>query len=367
MQTSVEYARGIRLQVAKSCEMLARSCSVSARHSPLLAGKGNLCTPQTTCFPMNSQLKPVESDSLFEQGREELTALVEQYARTVGTTRTDWTALSFFRADSPSDLTCALYEPCLGVLLQGNKHILMGDERFEQENGHYLISSIDVPVSAQVIRASAKEPCLCLTLRLDAVRIGEWFSEVKLPKPTAATARGIALSVLNNELLDPLLRLVRLLDSPRDLPLLAPLIEREIIYRLLTGEQGGRLAQIAAAGSQGQQIARAIQWLKQHYNRPLRIGDLASMVNMSASSLHHHFREITAMSPLQYQKLLRLHEARRLLLTEGCDVATAAHRVGYESPSQFSREYSRQHGAPPLRDVTRLRQAADQCNAVDAP
>ncbi|GFZ99860.1 AraC family transcriptional regulator [Dyella caseinilytica] len=248
-----------------------------------------------------------------------------------------------------------MYEPCLGLLLQGNKHILLGEERFEQENGHYLISSIDVPVSAQVMRASRQQPCLCLTLRLDPVRIGEWLSEVKPPKRSTVTARGLALSPVSVEILDPLLRLIRLLETPVDLPLLAPLIERELIYRLLTGEQGARLAQIAMAGGQGQQVARAIQWLKQHYNKPLRISDLANMVNMSASSLHHHFREITAMSPLQYQKVLRLHEARRLLLTEGCDVATAAHRVGYESPSQFSREYSRHHGAPPLRDVNRLR------------
>ncbi|WP_199535693.1 AraC family transcriptional regulator [Dyella psychrodurans] len=315
---------------------------------------------------MNSRLKPAMPASRLELDCEELTVLVEQYAQVEGVTATAWPSLSFFRADSPSDRSCAMYEPCLGVLLQGNKHILLGDERFEQENGNYLINSIDVPVTAQVMRASPQEPCLCITLRLDPVRIGEWLSEVKLPKPAAATARGFALSPLNTELLDPLLRLVRLLDSPRDLSLLAPLIERELIYRLLTGEQGARLAQIAVVGGQGQHIARAIQWLKQHYNKPLRISDLANMVNMSASSLHHHFREITAMSPLQYQKLLRLHEARRLLLTEGCDVATAAHRVGYESPSQFSREYSRQHGAPPLRDVNRLRQVAgDASGAVD--
>jgi AraC-like DNA-binding protein len=315
---------------------------------------------------MNSQLKPLAAFPPPEPGREELTALVEQYARFEGVTQTPLLGLSFFRADVPSDRTCAMYEPCLGVLLQGSKHILLGDERLEQENGNYLISSIDVPVSAQVMRASPNQPCLCLTLRLDPIRISEWLSEVTLPKQTTATTRGLALSTLNQALIDPLLRLVRLLDSPNDLPSLAPLIEREIIYRLLTGEQGARLAQIATAGSQSQQIARAIQWLKQHYNRPLRIGDLASMVNMSASSLHHHFRQITAMSPLQYQKLLRLHEARRLLLAEGCDVATAAHRVGYESPSQFSREYSRQHGAPPLRDVNRLRQAAGDVSVMDA-
>ena len=313
---------------------------------------------------MNSQLKPVAPPPRLQDNREELTAIVERYARAEGLTPTAWPALSFFRADSPSDRSCAMYEPCLGLLLQGNKHILLGEERFEQENGHYLINSIDVPVSAQVMRASPHEPCLCITLRLDPVRIGEWLSEVKLPKPATATARGLALSPVSTDILDPLLRLARLLDSPRDLPLLAPLIERELIYRLLIGEQGARLAQIATAGGQGQQIARAIQWLKQHYNKPLRIGDLANMVNMSASSLHHHFREITAMSPLQYQKLLRLHEARRLLLTEGCDVATAAHRVGYESPSQFSREYSRQHGAPPLRDVNRLRSAGGDASSM---
>jgi AraC-like DNA-binding protein len=312
---------------------------------------------------MNSQLKPIAVHSPLVKGREELTAIVERYAQTEGVTPTAWPALSFFRADSPSDRSCALYEPCLGLLLQGDKHILLGEERFEQQNGHYLISSIDVPVSAQVMRASYNQPCLCITLRLNPVRISEWLSEVKLPKPATATARGLALSPISTEILDPLLRLVRLLDSPHDLPLLAPLIERELIYRLLTGEQGARLAQIATAGGQGQHIARAIQWLKQHYNKPLRIRDLANMVNMSASSLHHHFREITAMSPLQYQKLLRLHEARRLLLTEGCDVATAAHRVGYESPSQFSREYSRQHGAPPLRDVNRLRQVANEATS----
>jgi len=304
---------------------------------------------------MNTQLKPIETPSRLERDREELAALVERYAQLEGVTATAWPALSFFRADAPSDRSCAMYEPCLGLLLQGYKHILVGEERLEQEYGHYLINSIDVPVTAQVVRASPQEPCLCITLRLDPVRISEWLSDVKLPKPSSATARGIALSPVSAELLDPLLRLVRLLESPEDLALLAPLIERELIYRLLTGDQGARLAQIAAVGGQGQQIARAIQWLRLHYNKPLRISDLASMVNMSASSLHHHFRQITAMSPLQYQKVLRLHEARRLLLTEGCDVATAAHRVGYESPSQFSREYSRQHGAPPLRDVMRLR------------
>ena len=153
-------------------------------------------------------------------------------------------------------------------------------------------------------------------------------------------------------------RLIELLDEPKDIPILAPIIQREIFYRLLVGDQGMRLRQTASAGSQSQQIARAIDWLKSNFTQPLRIEDLASQVNMSTSTFHHHFREVTAMSPLQYQKWLRLNEARRLLLAENQDATTAAFQVGYESPSQFSREYSRMFGAPPLRDITNLRQMA---------
>jgi AraC-like DNA-binding protein len=152
--------------------------------------------------------------------------------------------------------------------------------------------------------------------------------------------------------------LLDLLAAPQDIPILAPLIQREILYRLLVGEQGARLRQIAAAGSPSQQIAQAIAWLKRHYTRPLRIEDLAAHAHMSPSTFHHHFRTLTAMSPLQYQKWLRLNEARRLMLTERLDAATAAFQVGYESPSQFSREYRRVFGAPPLRDVTTLRHMA---------
>ncbi|WP_237561417.1 AraC family transcriptional regulator [Frateuria defendens] len=289
-----------------------------------------------------------------------MTALIERLAPTEGSHSTAWGALSCFRADSPSVPICTLYEPGLGVMLKGAKQILLGPEAFLYEPGSYLLTSVDVPVSAQVLRASRAEPCLCLTYRFDLQRIHELLPDA-LPPPAAASAsvRGIAMSPLEGDLLDPLLRLVRLLDAPRDLAVLGPLIERELIYRLLTGEQGARLAQIATSSSQSHQIARAVEWLRRHYNEPLRIEELAGRVNMGPSSLHHHFRAITAMSPLQYQKQLRLQEARRLLLGGECDVATAAHRVGYESPSQFSREYSRQFGAPPLRDVSRLRLAGD--------
>lgn len=304
---------------------------------------------------MESKLLPATEDSRLTLARQELTTLVERYAATEGHFVTAWGPLTLFRANSSSVPTCTLYEPGLGVALQGVKQILVGPDTLVYEPGAYLLTSVDMPVTAQVLRAAPEEPCLCLTLGFDLQRIRELLPDVDVPRAAAVAPRGMALSPLDADLLDPLLRLVRLLERPGDLAVLGPLIERELLYRLLTGAQGARLAQMASAGSQGHQIARAVHWLREHYHRPLRIDDLASLVNMSASSLHHHFRAVTAMSPLQYQKQLRLQEARRLLLSERCDVATAAHRVGYESPSQFSREYSRRFGAPPLRDVGRLR------------
>src|SRR5690606_14784197 len=173
------------------------------------------------------------------------------------------------------------------------------------------------------------------------------------------SGRGLYVEKTDPQLLDALLRLVRLLDAPRDIPMLAPLIRREILYRLLRGPQGYRLYEIALANSQTHRVSQAIAWLNQHFQRPLRIEDLAREVNLSTSTLHHRFKAVTSMSPLQYQKQLRLQEARRLMLNEGLEAAVAGYRVGYESPSQFSREYSRLYGAPPIRDVARLRTAAD--------
>ncbi|WP_430390288.1 AraC family transcriptional regulator N-terminal domain-containing protein [Dyella sp. 20L07] len=286
-----------------------------------------------------------------------MTAIVERLAPHEGVHATAWPALTLFRADSVSAPTCAMYEPGLGLALQGAKQIMLGQQTFVHQPASYLVTSVDVPVSSQVLRASRDEPCLCLTFKLDLQRIRELLPEIKPVRGASALAMGFSLSPLDGGLLDPLLRLVRLLDTADDLAVLGPLIERELLYRLLTGEQGARLVQLATSGTQSHQVSRAIDWLRRHYDEPLRIDELAGRVNMSASSLHHHFRAITAMSPLQYQKQLRLHEARGLLITGQCDVATAAHRVGYESPSQFSREYSRHFGAPPLRDVARLREA----------
>jgi transcriptional regulator GlxA family with amidase domain len=196
-------------------------------------------------------------------------------------------------------------------------------------------------------------------LKLDLREISQLMVDSHLPPPRAQqSSRGMATGKVTLPLITAFQRLLALLAEPKDIPILAPLIQREISYRLLVGDQGARLRQIASAGSQSRQIARAIDWLKGNFTMPLRIDDLATQVNMSTSTFHHHFRALTAMSPLQYQKWLRLNEARRLMLTERLDATNAAFQVGYESPSQFSREYSRLFGAPPLRDIASLRQFA---------
>ena len=224
---------------------------------------------------------------------------------------------------------------------------------------HYLITSVHLPTIVQIIEASPEKPYLGLRLKFDQREMAQLMADSNLPPPrTQQSSRGMATGEVTVPLLGAFQRLVELLAEPKDIPILAPVIQREIIYRLLVGDQGARLRQIASAGSQSHQIARAIDWLKGNFTQPLRIDDLATQVNMSASTFHHHFRQLTAMSPLQYQKTLRLNEARRLMLTERLDAATAAFQVGYESPSQFSREYSRLFGKPPLRDITSLRQLA---------
>ena len=224
---------------------------------------------------------------------------------------------------------------------------------------HFLITSVDLPTVVQVIHASREKPYLSLLLQLDRREMAQLMVDSHLPPPRAQQSRrGMAIGEVTLPLLVACQRLVDLLAEPQDIPILAPIIQREIIYRLLVGDQGARLRQIASAGSQSHQIAQAIEWLKRHYTLPLRIDDLAAHVHMSPSTFYHHFRALTAMSPLQYQKWLRLNEARRLMLTERLDVATTALQVGYASPSQFNREYRRVFGAPPLRDITYLRHMA---------
>jgi AraC-like DNA-binding protein len=267
------------------------------------------------------------------------------------------TGLTLYRRDEPSEPISIMYEPRICVVAQGAKRVLLGDETYVYDAHHFLITSVDIPTFAQIIKASREKPCLGLVLKLDQREISQLMVDSNLPPPhPQQSSRGMATGEVTLPLLTAFQRLIDLLDEPKDIPILAPIIQREIFYRLLVGDQGARLRQMASAGSQSQQIARAIDWLKGNFTRPLRIDDLATQVNMSTSTFHHHFREVTAMSPLQYQKWLRLNEARRLMLAENQDAATAAFQVGYESPSQFSREYSRLFGAAPLRDITNLRQ-----------
>ncbi|TGU74232.1 AraC family transcriptional regulator [Geomonas terrae] len=267
--------------------------------------------------------------------------------------------LALFKREDVTEPVSGMYEPSVCLVVQGAKRVKLGEETLVYDARHFLITSVHLPTVVQVIEASPEKPYLGLRLMLDLREVSQLMLDSSLPQPRAQqSSRGMAVGEVTHPLISAFERLVDLLDDENDIPILAPMIQREIIYRLLVGDQGARLRQMASAGSQSQQIARAIDWLKGNYATPLRIEDLAARVSMSTSTFHHHFRTLTAMSPLQYQKMLRLNEARRLMLAERVDATTAAFNVGYESTSQFSREYSRLFGAPPLRDITYLRQSA---------
>jgi len=267
--------------------------------------------------------------------------------------------LSLFRRDAVTEPISGMYEPSICLVAQGSKRVLLGDDAYVYDAHHYLITSVHLPTVVQIIEASPEKPYLGLRLTLDLREISQLMVDSNLPQPRAQqSSRGMALGEVTLPLLGAFQRLIDLFAEERDIPILAPVIQREIIYRLLVGDQGERLRQIASSGSQSQQIARAIDWLKGNFAEQLSIDELATRASMSSSTFHHHFRSMTALSPLQFQKQLRLQEARRLMLAEHLDAATAAFQVGYESPSQFSREYNRLFGAPPLRDITSLRQVS---------
>ena len=271
--------------------------------------------------------------------------------------------LMFFRREAPMPPTICLVEASIILVVQGEKQMLVGGEAYPYNINRFLVTSLDLPANSQIVEASPDKPCLGLVLKLDLRTIAELIAQGGLPLPEERASdrgAGIGIGTVTPMLLKPFKRMLDLLDEPSAIPILAPLIEREIHYRLLMSDQAARLRQIASVGSQGHRVAKAIDWLKVNYTEMLRIDDLASHVKMSPSSLHHHFRQLTAMSPLQYQKWLRLNEARRLMLNEDSDAASAAFEVGYESPSQFSREYTRLFGAPPRRDIEGLRRNADR-------
>ncbi|MBP2231762.1 AraC-like DNA-binding protein [Azospirillum agricola] len=249
----------------------------------------------------------------------------------------------------------------------GRKQVMLGERVLFYDAAEYLVVSVDLPVVGQVVEASPERPYLCLRLDLDPAMLGALMMEAGLDgrdggglpagDREAEAPPGLSLSPVTPELLDAAARLLRLLDAPRDAPVLAPLAEREILYRLLTGAQAAKLRQIAVADSRLQQVNRAIAWIKRNYAAPFSIDAVTAEARMSRSALHQHFKAVTAMSPLQYQKQLRLQEARRQILGRTADAATAGFNVGYDSPSQFSREYRRLFGEPPMRDAARLHAA----------
>jgi AraC-like DNA-binding protein len=269
--------------------------------------------------------------------------------------------LLFFRRDTPTEPDFCLIEPSVVLVVQGAKRMHIGSAVYPYDTSRFLITSLDLPARSQVVTASPEQPCLGLVLKLDVRLLAELIAHGNLPPPREnAVSMCVGLGAITQPILEPFKRLLELLDEPDAIGVLAPMIQREIHYRLLQSEQSAWLRQIASVDSKGHRIAKAIDWLKVNYASALRIEDLAARSNMSTPTFHHHFRQLTAMSPLQYQKWLRLHEAKRLMLNEHLDAASAAFRVGYESPSQFSREYNRLFGAPPKRDIEGLLRRASE-------
>ena len=286
----------------------------------------------------------------------ELSALIDRHVVGTGICSTAMPHVSLIRADAPSTPTPAVYEASLCIIAQGSKRVSIGEHSVVYDAAHYLLVSVDLPLVGHVLDASPEHPYLCCKIDLDVAMLADLI---------ASEDGGVArtdLPVLGvypgePDLIDPACRLVGLLDRPDTIRALAPLIEREILYRLLTGPHGPMLRHVATVGSHLNQVSRAIAAIRRRFDASIRIDDVAAEAGMSSSSLHVHFKAITRMTPLEYQKQLRLQEARRLMLAEGATASTAGFAVGYESPSQFSREYRRLFGAPPRADIERLHAA----------
>lgn len=288
----------------------------------------------------------------------ELACLVDNIAQTDGDYSTPISALMLYRRSSATDPMPCIYGLGLGLTVQGGKRVTLGDEVFDYGAGQSLITTVDLPVVSYVTRASSTEPYLGVRLELDARAIAQLAAEMEFAAPLQiSTTRAMSVVTLDEGLKDALTRLIRLLAEPQLIPLLAPLIQQEIVVRLLNGEHGPNLRRLVAVGSPSQQIAKVVTWLKQHYTEDVPIDDLATKAHMSPSTFRQHFRAVAGMSPLQYLKNLRLQDARQLMLNENLDAGSAAVRVGYESASQFSREYRRLFGEPPNRDIRRIRES----------
>ena len=301
--------------------------------------------------------KPAEREAeLMQAHREELVERIGRAVREDGTVQT-LKGLYLSRSSLPLKPLHSVLKPSVCVIAQGSKEVLLGDSRYRYDPSHYLLATVELPRVSQVLEASKERPYLSLRLELDPTLVSSVMVETGHASPRDhADVRAIAVSPLDGNLLDAFVRLVRLLDVPAEARVLLPLITREIIYRLLMGEQGGRLRHLALQGGYTPYIARAVARLRQDFDQPLHVEGLARELGMSVSGFHHHFKAVTAMSPLQFQKRLRLQEARRLMLGEDLDAASAAYRVGYHDASHFNREYKSLFGVPPMRDVQRLRE-----------
>src|SRR5581483_3618121 len=303
---------------------------------------------------MNAQLAPLSSPATHPH--KDLAAKLTRYAAANGEHPLPIPGVRVIRANSPSRPLPAGYEPSLCIVVQGRKRTVVGDEVYVYDPLNYLVVSVTLPARAHIVAATPEEPYLCLRIGVDATVIGELLDELGpevVSRPTCE--RALFLAEMTEPMLDAVSRLVDMLGHPREAAVLAPLVLKEIHYRALTGALGHRLRDLCTADSHTQRIGRVIRLLQTGYAGPVRVEDLAAAAHMSVSSLHHRFKEVTAMSPMQYLKQLRLHEARRLMLAEGLDASAACYRVGYESPSQFSREYRRLFGAPPRRELERFR------------
>lgn len=269
---------------------------------------------------------------------------------------TDIPRLTLHRRTAPTAPCSMTYQPGVTVIAQGRKQVELGQNTFIYDASRFLLTSVDLPIVSRVVEASEKVPCLALSLKLEMPMVRELLTREDIPLPEASSqSPAMATGETTAEVLSAFCRLMDLLHTPQDIPFLSGLIEREIVYRILRGREGARLRAIATLGDQSQRTAKAIAWIRANYEKPLRVEDLAKIAGMGLSTLHHHFRTLTAMSPLQYQKQLRLQAARGRMLIDGVDAASAAFEVGYESASQFNREYSRFFGQPPMRDIRTLR------------
>ncbi|MFZ0817823.1 MAG: AraC family transcriptional regulator [Candidatus Sulfotelmatobacter sp.] len=288
--------------------------------------------------------------------RAELARKIASFMGSKENRATDIPGLTLHRRTAPTARCSMTYQPGVTVIAQGRKRVELGQTTFIYGESRYLLTAVDLPIVSQIIEASEKAPSLAMSMKLEMPMVRELLSREEIQWPEAASdSPAMAIGEATAEFLSACCRLVDLLDTLQDIPFLSGLIQREIIYRILRGPEGARLRAIATLGDQSHRTAKAIAWIKTNYAKPLRVEYLAEVTSMGVSTLHHHFRALTAMSPLQYQKQLRLQAARGLMLLNGLDAASAAFEVGYESASQFNREYSRFFGQPPMRDIQSLR------------